>query len=55
MNSSEKKQLVRHLEECYGDCDIWCTCMETRELAKEIFAELYPVEAIVGERFEDMH
>lgn len=30
-----------HLHECFGDCDIWCTCMEEREQEKERLAEMH--------------
>lgn len=30
-----------HLKECYGDCDIWCTCMEEQEQENERLAEMY--------------
>lgn len=29
------------LIECFGDCDIWCTCMEEIEQAKERMTELH--------------
>lgn len=26
--------------ECFGDCDIWCTCLEAQEREKERMLEL---------------
>lgn len=38
-----------HLIDCVGDCEIWCTCHEKLEAAKEHEQEMYAKDMLRGE------